>query len=70
MLFVDPQPGHWLASQAQARFDGETDGAWAGLGVALGDLAGVGWGQVIVGGPLEPDGGDAGGVVQVVGPRP
>jgi hypothetical protein len=60
-LFQDLEPGAWTTADADARLMGEAHGSYAGLGVALGDLDGDGLGDLLVGAPLEPSGGEAGG---------
>ncbi len=65
-LFDDPSSGAWTTADADARLLGETHGSYTGLGVALGDLDGDGWGDLIVGAPLEPSAGEAGGAVYVL----
>lgn len=64
-LFDGVEAGVLTTADASARLVGETHGAYTGLGVALGDLDGDGWGDLIVGAPLEPTGGEAGGAVYV-----
>jgi hypothetical protein len=64
-LFDGLDAGTWTTADATAHLLGETHGAYTGLGVALGDLDGDGWGDLIVGAPLEPTGGEAGGAVYV-----
>jgi hypothetical protein len=64
-LFDDPEPGAWSTADATARVIGETDGAYTGMGVALGDLDGDGLGDLIVGAALEASGGEAAGAVYV-----
>jgi len=65
-LYMGPSDGSWRTTDADARFVGESDDAYAGMAVGLGDLDGDGWGDVIVGAPLEPRrGGTAAGAVYV-----
>ena len=64
-LFDNVTTGSWTTADADARLLGETHGSYTGLGVAMGDLDGDGWGDLIVGAPLEPTGGEAGGAVYV-----
>lgn len=64
-LFDDPEFGSLTTADADAWILGESSGAGTGMGVALGDLDGDGFGDLVVGAPMEASAGENGGAVYV-----
>lgn len=62
-LFDDPEFGSMTTADADAWLIGESSGAATGMGVALGDLDGDGFGDLVVGAPMESGAGENGGAV-------
>jgi len=65
-LFAGLEPGTATPADAVARFEGESDGSHAGLGLATGDFDGDGWLDLAIGAPLEPWGSDPAGALYLV----
>jgi hypothetical protein len=67
-LFYGPLSGGYTAADAEAWALGESGGDQAGQGVAIGDLDGDGWGELIIGAPAERTGGSGAGAAYVLRP--
>ena len=67
-IFYSLGSGSYTEADAEASFSGEALGATAGHSVALTDLDGDGWAEVIVGAPFESSGAGNGGAVYVMEP--
>jgi glycosylphosphatidylinositol phospholipase D len=67
-LFYGPLTGTYTAADGDAWAVGEATGDQAGQGVAIGDLDGDGWGELIIGAPAERTGGTQAGAVYVLYP--
>jgi hypothetical protein len=64
-LFVGPLAGDYTTTDAEASFTGADPNAYAGAGVAIGDLDGDGLGEVLVGAPGDGTGGASAGAVYI-----
>ncbi len=67
-LFYGPLSGTYVTSDAEAWAVGESTNDQAGQGVAIGDLDGDGWGELLIGAPYESTGGSQAGAVYVLYP--
>ena len=67
-LFYGPLTGSYTSADGEAWAVGEATGDQAGQGVAIGDLDGDGWGELIIGAPAERTGGSGAGAAYVLYP--
>ncbi len=67
-LFYGPLSGSVDTADAQAWALGESASDFAGQGLAIGDLDGDGWGELLIGAPGEATGGSSAGAVYALTP--
>ncbi len=67
-LFYGPMSGTYGITDSQAWVYGESAADTAGQGLAIGDLDGDGWGELLIGAPGEATGGSGAGAVYVLTP--